>query len=323
MELDHISIPWIRYRSLSIGFNDFDSLTGGLRPGNLVIIGAPSRPSSMGKMRTRILRNIALHLDREQKGHVKIFNRIHLLQMQEDMETIVRREKRKQPNLVLAILGDCITSYSIQEKEIDEGMRELENEIYATYNMLKIFAGLLMIPVIASVEVIYKNTHYPLPQDYDIENSDAPDIIAFLYRNDYCTDEGVETSLFIKKHRNGPCGVLKIPRELDRPVIPDTIADPFDYQADWWKEYSYWHREQRGWQCELCKLCLNKHRHFLHVHHIDGPKHNEPKDLIALCIGCHSEQSGSHIELKKIDDYEDFVEIYGNKWQTLRAKFIP
>lgn len=333
MNFEHISIPLkknirdienvSKHRGilgLSTGFHDFDLLTNGLLSGNLIIIGAPSSPSSMGKMRTRILRNIALHVDREQKGNVKIFNRIDLLQMQEDMETIVRRVKRKQPNLALAIFDDCITSYSIQEQEIDKDMRELENEIYATYNMLKIFAGLLMIPVIASVEVIYKNTHYPLPQCYDIENPDAPDIIAFLYRDDYSIDEGVETSLFIKKHRNGPCGVLNIPKELDRPAIPDIIPDQFNYRAEWWEEYSYWYKEQRGWQCDQCKLSLNKHRHFLHVHHIHGTKHNEPKDLTALCIGCHSEQLGFHEQLKETPDYENFVKIYGDKWQTLYAK---
>ena len=104
----------------------------------------------------------------------------------------------------------------------------------------------------------------------------------------------------------------------DPPAIPDIIPDPFDYQDDWWKEYSYWYREQKGWQCEVCKLLLIDHRHLLHTHHVWGTKHNDPKDLMALCIGCHSEQPGYHRELKNTNDYQHFISRYGKKWQMLR-----
>ena len=66
----------------------------------------------------------------------------------------------------------------------------------------------------------------------------------------------------------------------------------FDYQSPWWKDYSWLYRHVWGWQCEECQLSLNSDRQYLHTHHISGTQHNDPNDLKALCIACHSEQPG-------------------------------
>ena len=86
----------------------------------------------------------------------------------------------------------------------------------------------------------------------------------------------------------------------------------FDYQAPWWQDYSWLYRHVRGWQCEECQLSLNLDRQYLHTHHISGTQHNDPNDLKALCIACHSEQPGeNHRKLKTADDYHTFMEKYG------------
>ncbi|MDE0015145.1 MAG: hypothetical protein OXU51_03085 [Candidatus Poribacteria bacterium] len=103
------------------------------------------------------------------------------------------------------------------------------------------------------------------------------------------------------------------------PRIPKSVSDPFDYQAGWWKEYSTWYREQRNWTCEVCHISLNDDRYYLHTHHIWGTQYNDPKDLMALCIGCHSEQPGGyHSQLKESRDYQGFMEKYGQQWRLRR-----
>ena len=100
------------------------------------------------------------------------------------------------------------------------------------------------------------------------------------------------------------------------PFIPDVIPQPFDYDANWWQELSQWFREQKNWQCEECKLLLHDHKHYLHTHHILNTQYNEPKDLMALCIGCHSEQPGvNHRHLKDTSAYQSFITKYGEKWR--------
>ena len=103
------------------------------------------------------------------------------------------------------------------------------------------------------------------------------------------------------------------------PKIPKSVPDPFDYQADWWKKYSTWYREQRNWTCEACQISLNDDRYYLHTHHIWGTQYNDPKDLMALCIACHSEQPGGyHSQLKESRDYQGFMEKYGKQWRFRR-----
>lgn len=93
----------------------------------------------------------------------------------------------------------------------------------------------------------------------------------------------------------------------------------FDYQSQWWQDYSYLYRHMRDWQCEDCQLSFNSDRYYLHVHHRLGTMHNHPKDLRALCIACHSEQPGvNHQKLKTTDDYHTFMEKYAPQWCEAR-----
>ena len=93
----------------------------------------------------------------------------------------------------------------------------------------------------------------------------------------------------------------------------------FDYQSPWWQDYSWLYRHVRGWQCEECQLSLNLDRQYLHTHHISGTQHNDPNDLKALCIACHSEQPGTnHERLESLQDYQEFMERYGEQWRLLK-----
>ena len=93
----------------------------------------------------------------------------------------------------------------------------------------------------------------------------------------------------------------------------------FNYQSPWWRDYSWLYRHVRGWQCEECQLSLNLDRQYLHTHHISGTQHNDPNDLKALCIACHSEQPGTnHERLESRQDYREFKEKYGERWRLLK-----
>ena len=107
---------------------------------------------------------------------------------------------------------------------------------------------------------------------------------------------------------------------------PTKISEPSNY-PDSWKETSLQYREQKEWQCERCKLSLHQHKYYLHTHHVYGTRYD---NLMALCIGCHSEQLGvNHLLLKETPDYQGFIERYGKKWrmsnisdfESIRNKF--
>ena len=103
------------------------------------------------------------------------------------------------------------------------------------------------------------------------------------------------------------------------PEIPRYVPDPFDYQAGWWKAYSTWYRNERWWTCEICQISLNDDRYYLHTHHVWGTQYNDPTDLMALCIACHSEQpGGNHSQLKASQAYHGFMGKYGKQWRFRR-----
>ena len=103
------------------------------------------------------------------------------------------------------------------------------------------------------------------------------------------------------------------------PEIPKHVPQPFDYHAAWWKKYSTWYRNEKGWTCEICQISLNDNRYYLHTHHIWGTQYNDPKDLQALCIACHAEQPGSgHQRFRAKQDYHDFMRKYGKQWRFRR-----
>ena len=110
------------------------------------------------------------------------------------------------------------------------------------------------------------------------------------------------------------------PTFLERPPkLPEYVPYPFDYQADWWKAYSTWYRNERGWTCEICQIALSDDRYYLHTHHVWGTQYNDPEDLMALCIACHSEQPGeNHSQLKASQAYHGFMTKYGKQWRFRR-----
>ena len=113
--------------------------------------------------------------------------------------------------------------------------------------------------------------------------------------------------------------LLKKIEEVEHLLKQYRTSRLFNYQSPWWQDYSWLYRHVRGWQCEECQLSLNLDRQYLHTHHISGTQHNDPNDLKALCIACHSEQPGeNHRKLKTADDYHTFMEKYGPQWCEAR-----
>ena len=103
------------------------------------------------------------------------------------------------------------------------------------------------------------------------------------------------------------------------PPIPKSAPRPFDYQATWWRELSWWYRNQKDWRCEECQISLRSAHYYLHTHHIWGTQYNKIEGLKALCLGCHAEQPGQyHRGLRDTEDYKNFIKKYGKRWRTYR-----
>lgn len=84
------------------------------------------------------------------------------------------------------------------------------------------------------------------------------------------------------------------------------------YEDEYWAALTNWYRQLRSWSCESCGLDLRKQPYFLHTHHIHGRRHNDPKYLKALCIGCHAEQTEpyNHMFMKRYRRYKQFRRTY-------------
>ena len=109
--------------------------------------------------------------------------------------------------------------------------------------------------------------------------------------------------------------------QLFKSLQEQTFRSPFNYQSEWWQDYSWLYRHVQDWQCEACKLSLDLDRQYLHTHHLNGTLYNDPKDLQALCIACHSEQRGiNHQKITKTDDYDEFMEKYGDQWRLRKSR---
>lgn len=105
--------------------------------------------------------------------------------------------------------------------------------------------------------------------------------------------------------------------------MPDkkNSPDQFDYEAPWWKALSQSYKEAKGWRCERCGALFGKGSRYLEVHHIYGPRHNNPEDLMALCTGCHTDQPGrNHKKMKEKSKYKSFLKGYGKKWKKALAR---
>ena len=109
--------------------------------------------------------------------------------------------------------------------------------------------------------------------------------------------------------------------QLWQELIPDVIPDPFNYEASWWQEISRWYKEDKGWRCEICGALFPKNSRYLETHHIRGPQHNNPEDLMALCTGCHADQRGrNHEKMKKRSKYKSFIDKYGKRWKKALSR---
>ena len=105
--------------------------------------------------------------------------------------------------------------------------------------------------------------------------------------------------------------------EPKTPYHTTRLSEPPNYPDSWEKDSRHY-REQKEWQCEMCKLSLHQHKYYLHTHHIYGTRYD---NLMALCIGCHSEQPGiNHLLLKETPDYQGLLQDAVRK-KTVHASF--
>ena len=88
------------------------------------------------------------------------------------------------------------------------------------------------------------------------------------------------------------------------------------YTNSYWVALSAWYREEQGWRCEHCRIHLKSRKEFLHTHHIRGRAYNNPKDLRALCLRCHSNQTQpiNHNSMKNTQEYRCFMKYREGKY---------
>ena len=103
------------------------------------------------------------------------------------------------------------------------------------------------------------------------------------------------------------CCWVRDPLPINLPNEP-----PRDFHQDpYWGKLSYWYREECNWRCECCGIDLQQKgmKEFLHTHHIRGTAYNNPDDLKALCISCHSDQKQprDHSRMQKSPKYKEFM----------------
>ena len=68
---------------------------------------------------------------------------------------------------------------------------------------------------------------------------------------------------------------------------------PKNEYPDNWEDISRNFRIKKNWKCELCNINLINHHNLLHTHHRNQAKFdNKESNLQALCVDCHSKQTG-------------------------------
>ena len=247
---------------LRTGFIDFDELTGGLQPGQLIIIAART---SMGKTSfvLNIARNVSVNYEkpvvfftlempvnnlsmRILSSETKIeFNRLRNYKFPDDLweqigdcvskiadaplkfkytpgmtcqglRTEARKLKMEEPDLSLIVVD------YMQKMRVQNNSKMIrEQEIAEISRTLSEIAGELNIPIITCSQLNreIESRQNKQPKLSDLRESGSieqdADIVAFLHRDDYYDDddnldEKVESSLMIKKHRNGRHGTIML-----------------------------------------------------------------------------------------------------------------
>lgn len=68
--------------------------------------------------------------------------------------------------------------------------------------------------------------------------------------------------------------------------------EPGDYTEDWPK-ISKAHKIRVKWKCQKCRVDLSRHHVLMHVHHRNRRRNdNRERNLMALCVECHSKMDG-------------------------------
>jgi replicative DNA helicase len=142
-----------------------------------------------------------------------------------DLRTKARRLHHQHP--LAAIMVDYLQLMSGGSRFAAAANRV--QEISEISRSLKILARELNVPIVAASQLSrsVESRNPPIPQLADLRESGAieqdADIVAFIYRPNYY-DENADpnvTELYIKKHRNGPTGNLKIFFDRDKQQFKD------------------------------------------------------------------------------------------------------
>jgi 5-methylcytosine-specific restriction endonuclease McrA len=94
-------------------------------------------------------------------------------------------------------------------------------------------------------------------------------------------------------------------RELEAQVTQEILLD--DFGGDF-GEHAAEAMALAHYRCTQCGIDLSaeKLRRFLHVHHKDVVKFDNPlAQLVVLCIGCHANQPG-HDLMRALLDFSEF-----------------